>query len=54
MTKNIPDHALVIGNPGKVVVGWVDKLGNKLTFNDKGFSNCGKYILENILKKVPQ
>ena len=51
VTKDIPDHALVIGNPGKVV-GWVDKLGNKLTFNDKGFSNCGKYILkENILKK---
>ncbi|SVE50667.1 uncharacterized protein METZ01_LOCUS503521, partial [marine metagenome] len=27
VTKNVPDHALVIGNPGKII-GWVDKKGN--------------------------
>ena len=31
VTKDIPDHALVIGNPGKVV-GWVDKLGKQTNF----------------------
>jgi len=52
VTKDVPDHALVVGNPGKVV-GWVDKLGNKLTFNSEGFSNCGKYLLkEKILKRI--
>ena len=52
VTKDVPDHALVIGNPGKVV-GWVDKLGNKLIFDNKGISTCGKYLLkEKILKKI--
>ena len=52
VTKDAPDHAQVIGNPGKIV-GWVDKLGNKLTFNNEGFSTCGKYLLkEKILKRV--
>ena len=32
VTKNIPDFALVIGNPAKFK-HWVDKSGNKLEFN---------------------
>ena len=53
VTKDVPDHALVIGNPGKVV-GWVDKLGNKLIFDNKGFCTCGKYLLkEKVLKRIP-
>ena len=31
VTKDVPDFALVIGNPGKIV-GWVDEKGNKLVF----------------------
>ena len=29
VTKDVPDYALVIGNPGKMV-GKVDKLGNRI------------------------
>ena len=46
VTKNIPDHALVIGNPGKII-GWVDKKGNRLKFDNKGNSLCGDYRLVN-------
>ena len=48
VTKNVPDHALVIGNPG-VLVGWVDKKGFRIEFNQDGVSNCGKYYLKNRL-----
>ncbi|MFC1760357.1 DapH/DapD/GlmU-related protein [Candidatus Neomarinimicrobiota bacterium] len=49
VTKNVPAHALVIGNPGKTG-GWVDKKGNRLEFDGKGISNCGKYqLVENKL-----
>lgn len=44
VTKDVPAHALIIGNPGKIV-GWVDKKGNKLEFDKDGLSKCGKYIL---------
>jgi len=30
VTKNVPDYALVVGNPA-VIVGWVDEQGNKLS-----------------------
>jgi len=46
VTKNVPDHALVIGNPGKII-GWVDKKGNRLEFDNEGNSLCGDYILVN-------
>jgi UDP-2-acetamido-3-amino-2,3-dideoxy-glucuronate N-acetyltransferase len=50
VTKNIPDYALIIGNPGKIV-GWVSEAGIRLVFDDKGFAYCGKskkkYKLEN-------
>ncbi len=42
VTKNIPSFALIVGNPGKIV-GWVDKLGNKIQFDDDGKSSCGKF-----------
>ena len=51
VTKNVPAHALVIGNPGKIV-GWVNQQGNHLLFNQKGFSACGKFqLINNILTK---
>ena len=40
--NDIPDFALVVGNPGKIV-GWVDKKGKKLIFNQDGKSACGHY-----------
>ena len=44
VTKDIPDHALVVGNPSKIV-GWVDKKGQRLEFSEDGLSNCGRYKL---------
>ncbi|MDA9908465.1 acetyltransferase [Schleiferiaceae bacterium] len=32
VTRNVPNFALVIGNPARVT-GWMDKSGNKLVFN---------------------
>jgi UDP-2-acetamido-3-amino-2,3-dideoxy-glucuronate N-acetyltransferase len=29
VTKNVPDHAIVAGNPAKII-GWVDENGHKL------------------------
>lgn len=50
VTKNIPDYALVVGNPAKQI-GWVSEYGHKLIFNDKGMAQCPetfeKYRLEN-------
>ena len=42
VTKDVPDFALVLGNPGKIV-GWVDKKGSRLEFDKKGLSQCGQY-----------
>ncbi len=50
VTKDIPDYALVVGNPGKII-GWVSEAGTKLIFDDKGFAYCEKshkkYKIEN-------
>ena len=50
VTKDVPDYALVIGVPGKVV-GWVSEAGKKLVFNKEGLAYCEKsnkkYKLEN-------
>ncbi len=39
VTKNIPDYALVVGNPAKQV-GWMSEYGHKLTFNKSGLATC--------------
>ena len=46
VTKDIPDHALVVGNPGEII-GWVDKKGHRINFDSKGKSSCGNFILNN-------
>tara|TARA_B100001113_G_C20919294_1_gene539355 strand:+ start:155 stop:736 length:582 start_codon:yes stop_codon:yes gene_type:complete len=45
VTKSVPDFAVVIGNPGKII-GWIDKKGSQLTFNDNGISKCGGYVIK--------
>ena len=51
ITRNIPNHALVMGNPGKII-GWVDKRGERLKFDNNGLSKCKLYrIVNDILKK---
>jgi UDP-2-acetamido-3-amino-2,3-dideoxy-glucuronate N-acetyltransferase len=46
VTKDVPAHALIIGNPGRVS-GWVDKRGQQVIFDDTNISKCGKYRIEN-------
>jgi UDP-2-acetamido-3-amino-2,3-dideoxy-glucuronate N-acetyltransferase len=50
VTKDVPDYALVVGNPGRVV-GWVSEAGKKLKFDSEGKAFCKKsgknYILSN-------
>ena len=50
VTKNIPDYALVVGNPARQT-GWMSEYGHKLKFNPEGLAVCPEsqdnYRLEN-------
>ncbi|MCL4550349.1 MAG: acetyltransferase [Bacteroidetes bacterium] len=50
VTKEVPDYALVVGNPAKQV-GWLSEAGQKLIFDSDGIAYCSKsnkkYKLEN-------
>jgi UDP-2-acetamido-3-amino-2,3-dideoxy-glucuronate N-acetyltransferase len=50
VTKEVPDYALVVGNPAKQT-GWVSEYGHKLNFDSSGIAACPesneKYILQN-------
>ena len=39
VTKNVPDYALVVGNPGRQR-GWMSEYGHKLLFNTEGVAIC--------------
>lgn len=39
ITKNIPDYALMVGNPAKQI-GWMSEFGSKLIFDGKGEAEC--------------
>ena len=39
VTKNIPDYALVVGNPARQS-GWMSEYGHKLKFNSEGIAIC--------------
>lgn len=41
VTKDIPDFALVLGNPARIV-GWMSEAGQKLTFDKDGYAWCDK------------
>lgn len=49
VTKNIPDYALVMGNPARQT-GWMSEYGHKLKFNAEGKALCPEskemYVLE--------
>jgi len=42
VTKDVPDFALILSNPGKIV-GWVDKKGSRLEFDKNGLSQRGQF-----------
>ena len=39
VTKDVPDYALVVGNPARQI-GWVSKMGHRLTFDASGLAQC--------------
>jgi UDP-2-acetamido-3-amino-2,3-dideoxy-glucuronate N-acetyltransferase len=39
VTKNIPAHALVVGNPARRI-GWVSRAGHRLHFDTEGRATC--------------
>lgn len=41
VTKDIPDFALVVGNPARII-GWYSEAGKKLQFDKEGFAFCEK------------
>jgi UDP-2-acetamido-3-amino-2,3-dideoxy-glucuronate N-acetyltransferase len=41
VTKDVPDFALVVGNPARVV-GWFSEAGKKLEFDRNGIAYCEK------------
>lgn len=56
VTKEVPDYALVVGNPAKQV-GWMSEYGHKLEFDMQGIAKCLEsdhhYKLENnIVMKI--
>jgi UDP-2-acetamido-3-amino-2,3-dideoxy-glucuronate N-acetyltransferase len=50
ITKNVPDYALVLGNPGNQS-GWMSAFGEKLIFDENGHATCpgngDKYVIKN-------
>jgi len=56
VTKDVPDYALVIGSPAKII-GWVSEAGQRLNFDDDGFAICDKskkkyHLMEEAVKEV--
>ncbi len=49
VTRNVPDYALVLGNPAHQV-GWMSEAGEKLNFAESRYAQCPatgeKYLLE--------
>lgn len=50
VTKNVPDYALLVGNPARQI-GWMSEYGHRLEFNADGIAICEEskqeYKLEN-------
>ncbi len=54
--SDIPDYALVVGNPSRQI-GWVSEYGHKLEFDKDGFAFCNetkqKYrLFKNIVERI--
>jgi UDP-2-acetamido-3-amino-2,3-dideoxy-glucuronate N-acetyltransferase len=56
VTKNVPDYALLVGNPAKQI-GWVSEYGHRLNFDENGLAVCPETnqqyeLKENTVKRV--
>lgn len=49
VTKEIPDFALVVGNPARQI-GWMSEFGHRLNFDEKGMAVCPESKQEYQLK----
>jgi UDP-2-acetamido-3-amino-2,3-dideoxy-glucuronate N-acetyltransferase len=39
ITKNVPDYALMVGNPARQL-GWMSEYGQRLSFDENGLATC--------------
>ena len=58
VTKEIPDYALIVGNPGRQI-GWMSEFGKKLSFDNDGLAICDetgtKYkLVNNLVSKIDE
>ncbi len=56
VTKNVPDFALLVGNPARQI-GWVGEYGNRLNFNEEGVAICAESnqeytLIDGIVKRI--
>jgi len=58
VTKDVPDFALVVGNPGRIV-GWMCQCGVRLNFTDTDIATCSecgtkydKIAVDQIMEKL--
>lgn len=56
VTKNVPDYALLVGNPAKQI-GWVSEYGHRLNFDENGMAACPETnqeyeLKENTVKRI--
>jgi UDP-2-acetamido-3-amino-2,3-dideoxy-glucuronate N-acetyltransferase len=49
VTKNVPDYALVVGNPARQI-GWMSEFGHRLNFDEEGKAVCPESEQEYVLK----
>jgi UDP-2-acetamido-3-amino-2,3-dideoxy-glucuronate N-acetyltransferase len=50
VVKDVPDYALVVGNPGRQM-GWMSEHGHRLHFDTSGKASCPESGLEYVLKQ---
>ena len=41
VTKEVPDYALIVGNPSKQI-GWISEYGDRLSFDKNSIADCDK------------
>ena len=58
VTKEVPDYALMVGNPSKNI-GWMSEFGERLVFDEKGIAICdntgSRYkFINNLVNKIDE
>ena len=58
VTKEVPDYALMVGNPSKNI-GWISEYGERLNFDSSGIAICDntglKYkLINNLVSKIDE